>query len=91
MLDGEAKDLRENEDVKEFYLGISGGDKKSFGDLNATAVGEMARLFLSPAPIAEPQGRRDDFWRVAHALFAAGFRAGDRVHNFFLIILRLQA
>jgi len=62
-----------------------------FGDLNATAVGEMARLFLSPAPIAEPQGRRDDFWRVAHTLFAAGFRAGDRVHNFFLIILRLQA
>ena len=30
MLDGEVKDLRENEDVKEFYLGISGGDKKSF-------------------------------------------------------------
>lgn len=35
MLDGEAKDLRENEDVKEFYLGISGGDKKSFRDVKA--------------------------------------------------------
>ena len=35
MLAGEAKDLRENEDVKEFYLGISGGDKKSFGDVKA--------------------------------------------------------
>ena len=35
VLDGEAKDLRENEDVKEFYLGISGGDKKSFRDVKA--------------------------------------------------------
>ena len=63
----------------------------TFGGLNATAVGDMARLFLSPGPIAEPQGRRDDFWRVARALFAAGFRAGDRVHNCFLIILRSLA
>jgi branched-chain amino acid transport system ATP-binding protein len=35
VLDGEAKDLRENEDVKEFYLGISGGDKKSFRQVKA--------------------------------------------------------
>ncbi|MEL0019436.1 MAG: ABC transporter ATP-binding protein [Rickettsiales bacterium] len=35
VLDGEAKYLRENEDVKEFYLGISGGDKKSFRDVKA--------------------------------------------------------
>ena len=33
VLDGEAKSLRENEDVKEFYLGISGGDKRSFRDV----------------------------------------------------------
>ncbi len=30
VLDGKADDLRENEDVKEFYLGIGGGDRKSF-------------------------------------------------------------
>ena len=30
VLDGEAETLRENEDVKEFYLGISGGDRRSF-------------------------------------------------------------
>jgi branched-chain amino acid transport system ATP-binding protein len=30
VMDGEAKALRENEDVKEFYLGIGGGDRKSF-------------------------------------------------------------
>jgi branched-chain amino acid transport system ATP-binding protein len=30
VMDGEAKALRENEDVKEFYLGVAGGDRKSF-------------------------------------------------------------
>lgn len=35
VLDGEAKYLRENEDVKEFYLGISDGDRKSFRDVKA--------------------------------------------------------
>ncbi len=33
VMDGEAKSLAENEDVKEFYLGISGNDKKSFRDV----------------------------------------------------------
>jgi len=30
VMDGEAAALADNEDVKEFYLGLSGGDKKSF-------------------------------------------------------------
>jgi branched-chain amino acid transport system ATP-binding protein len=30
VMDGDARDLRENEDVKEFYLGIGGADRKSF-------------------------------------------------------------
>ncbi len=33
VLDGEAAALRENQDVKEFYLGVSGGDRKSFRDV----------------------------------------------------------
>ena len=33
VMDGEAKSLRENEDVKEFYLGLSEGAKKSFRDV----------------------------------------------------------
>ncbi|GBF26552.1 high-affinity branched-chain amino acid transport ATP-binding protein LivF [bacterium MnTg02] len=33
VLDGEAATLRENEDVKEFYLGGSGGNRKSFRDV----------------------------------------------------------
>jgi len=30
VMDGEAKDLAENEDVKEFYLGVAGESRKSF-------------------------------------------------------------
>ena len=33
VMDGDARHLRENEDVKEFYLGISTGGKKSFRDI----------------------------------------------------------
>ena len=35
VMDGEAKALRENEDVKEFYLGIAEGKRKSFRDVQA--------------------------------------------------------
>ena len=35
VMDGEAKDLRENEDVKEFYLGVSGGDKQNFREVKS--------------------------------------------------------
>jgi branched-chain amino acid transport system ATP-binding protein len=33
VLDGEAKTLRENEDVKEFYLGVAEGKRKSFREV----------------------------------------------------------
>ena len=33
VLDGEASALRENEDVKEFYLGLSGSDRRSYRDV----------------------------------------------------------
>ena len=35
VMDGEAKSLRENEDVKEFYLGVGGVDRKSFRDVKS--------------------------------------------------------
>ena len=54
-----------------------------FGGLNSLPAERMTRLFLSPGPIAEPQGRRPDYWRMARALYAAGFRAGDIVLNCF--------
>lgn len=54
-----------------------------FGGLTATPVGDLARLYLSPGPIADPEGTGGDFWRMARALFAGGFRKGDVVHNCF--------
>jgi phenylacetate-CoA ligase len=42
-----------------------------------------ARVFASPGPIYEPEGRGADYWRMARALYAAGFRKGDLVHNCF--------
>ena len=54
-----------------------------FGGFAALAPGQAARLFASPGPIYEPQGHGDDFWRLSRALYAAGVRAGDLVHNAF--------
>ncbi|MBV8248452.1 MAG: AMP-binding protein [Comamonas sp.] len=55
-----------------------------FGGFNAIAVGQhMPRLFASPGPIYEPESRRADYWRMARAMHAAGFRAGELVHNCF--------
>ncbi|MET3354834.1 UNVERIFIED_ORG: phenylacetate-CoA ligase [Xanthobacter viscosus] len=54
-----------------------------FGGLNATAPGKLARIFMSPGPIYDAEGHGADFWRFARGLFAAGFRAGDIVHNCF--------
>lgn len=52
-----------------------------FGGLEATAPSRLARIFMSPGPIYDPEGRRPDYWRTARALFAAGFRPGDVVLN----------
>lgn len=41
------------------------------------------RVFQSPGPIYEPEGGAPDYWRIARAMFAAGFRAGDLLHNSF--------
>jgi phenylacetate-coenzyme A ligase PaaK-like adenylate-forming protein len=54
-----------------------------FGGFTAVPVSALRRVFVSPGPIYEPEGRRPDYGRFARALFAAGFRAGDLVHNTF--------
>jgi phenylacetate-CoA ligase len=54
-----------------------------FGGFAAVAPGDLARIFSSPGPIYDPEGSRADYWRMARALYAAGFRAGDLVHNCF--------
>ena len=41
------------------------------------------RVYQSPGPIYEPEGHAVDYWRSARAFAAAGFTAGDLVHNCF--------
>jgi phenylacetate-CoA ligase len=60
---------------------------RPFGGFSASGWGnarQRARfVFASPGPLYEPEGATADYWRLARALFAAGFRAGDLVHNCF--------
>ncbi len=52
-----------------------------WGGLAATPTGGLSRLFMSPGPIFDPEGRGDDWWRFARPLWSAGLRPGDVVHN----------
>jgi phenylacetate-CoA ligase len=55
-----------------------------FGGFSAASFGvHMPRVFASPGPIYEPEGTAKDYWRMARAIFAAGFRPGDLIHNSF--------
>ena len=54
-----------------------------FGRLTATPLTRLARIYASPGPIYDPEGMRPDYWRFARAMYAAGFRSGDIVHNSF--------
>ena len=58
--------------------------KDVFGGFAAVGYGaQMPRVFASPGPIYEPEGTAKDYWRIARAIYAAGFRSGDLVHNCF--------
>jgi len=62
------------------------GRQESSPPLGGFAVGKpgrLKRLLVSPGPIFEPEGHGKDWWNSARAMFAAGFRAGDVVHNCF--------
>jgi phenylacetate-CoA ligase len=56
---------------------------RPFGGFAATQWGTARRVFASPGPLYEPEDASADYWRLARALFAAGFRRGDLVHNCF--------
>ena len=56
---------------------------KPFGGLATAAPGHMRRVYSSPGPIYEPEDHSEDYWRMGRALFAAGIRKGDLVHNTF--------
>ncbi len=54
-----------------------------FGGFATSESRALGRIFMSPGPIFEPEGRGEDWWRSARGFYAAGFRAGDIVHNTF--------
>jgi phenylacetate-CoA ligase len=54
-----------------------------FGGLTATSTHELSRIFMSPGPIFDPEGRGVDWWRFARPLHALGVRRGDLIQNCF--------
>jgi len=54
-----------------------------FGGFAAEPLAHFGRLFSSPGPIYEPEGRGEDSWRAARGLAAAGFGPGEIVLNTF--------
>jgi len=54
-----------------------------FGGLVAVQAGTLQRIFISPGPIYDPEGTGPNYWRMARAMFAAGFRRGDIALNTF--------
>ncbi|MDT8421432.1 MAG: AMP-binding protein [Desulfuromonadales bacterium] len=54
-----------------------------FGGLSGLCGPELTHIFVSPGPIYEPGTARRDFWSFGRALFAAGFRRGELLHNCF--------
>jgi len=54
-----------------------------FGGLATTATRDLSRIFMSPGPIFDPEGRGVDWWRFARPLHALGVRRGDLIQNCF--------
>jgi phenylacetate-CoA ligase len=70
---GDLKDLQQ--------AALSSGN--AFASLTTTPNSGLKRLFMSPGPIFDPEGRGADWWRAAPAFTAAGVVAGDVIHNCF--------
>jgi phenylacetate-CoA ligase len=54
-----------------------------FGGLTSTPLRELGRIFMSPGPIFDPEGRGGDWWRFARPMHALGLRRGHIVQNCF--------
>ena len=54
-----------------------------FGGLTTIPPGKSGHLFMSPGPLFEPEAAREDPWRTARALWAAGMRPGHILQNCF--------
>lgn len=79
--------LRKHEE----FMGLQAGRSPSdpFAGFATTRWGRagaragVRRVFQSPGPLYEPEGHGADFERSARAMFAAGFKPGELVHNTF--------
>jgi phenylacetate-CoA ligase len=54
-----------------------------FGGFLAVPIEELKRIYVSPGPIYDPEGRKEDYWGLRKCLYNAGFRPGDVVMNTF--------
>ena len=59
------------------------GGYSALGWASQRALRPARRVYQSPGPLYEPEGAGTDYWRAARAMHAAGFMAGDLVHNSF--------
>lgn len=59
------------------------GEAPPFGGLVGVPAHSLQRIFISPGPICDPEAPGPDYWRMARAMYAAGFRRGDVVLNTF--------
>jgi phenylacetate-CoA ligase len=55
-----------------------------FGGLAAVPPRAMRRIYVSPGPTFDPEGRDATHWRWEKPFIAAGFREGDIVQNTFM-------
>jgi phenylacetate-CoA ligase len=65
------------------HAGSVFGGFSALGWTAQRALRPAKRVYQSPGPIYEPEGAAADYWRTARAMHAAGFCAGDLVHNSF--------
>jgi phenylacetate-CoA ligase len=75
---------RKHELLERQQAGRASGSADVFGGFATVGYGaRMPRIFSSPGPIYEPEGAAKDYWRMARAIYAAGFRPGELIHNCF--------
>ncbi|WP_102275121.1 phenylacetate--CoA ligase family protein [Cytobacillus massiliigabonensis] len=77
------KDLSKIPVLKKDHLPNIQNENAPFGHLTTIRTSDMARVFMSPGPIYDPQTHEKDFWHFAEALKEAGFNENDIVQNTF--------
>ncbi len=62
---------------------ISMQQEKGLDWLLTATPGQLSRIYQSPGPIYDPEGREKDYWGWTEGFYAAGFREGDLVQMTF--------